>query len=398
LTSLSIALSDKDVVMNLGNRSCVCSRAAAALVLLGLSVTAAGAEPGKRRATTKEGKTPEPFVAVDNVCAWPNLTLLRDGTIVATIFNKPSHGAAPGDVECWASRDGGQTWTLAGTPTAHEPDTVRMNHAAGLAANGDLIVLCAGWSNRYPEGKQGRPFRAHTLDPWVCRSSDGGRTWSVDKKQFPIKGPNGEEIGVCNPFGDIAVGSDGKLRAAIYTSTYVSRYEEKRPKRPNRVLILRSPDDGKTWGEPCSLDPDNELNETAPIHLGDGKWLAAARSNGLQLYQSVDDAKTWKCRGAVTANSRHPGHLLRLRDGRILLTYGNRTKDRGVDVRTSGDEGQTWSEPVRVLDFQGDGGYPASVQRGGGQIVTACYASRTEKHPRYHVAIVIWDPEKSLKP
>jgi hypothetical protein len=32
------------------------------------------------------------YVAIDNVCAWPNLTLLKDGTIIATIFNQPSHG------------------------------------------------------------------------------------------------------------------------------------------------------------------------------------------------------------------------------------------------------------------------------------------------------------------
>ena len=43
------------------------------------------------------------FVAIDNVCAWPNLTVLEDGTIIATIFNQPSHARAIGDVECWAS-------------------------------------------------------------------------------------------------------------------------------------------------------------------------------------------------------------------------------------------------------------------------------------------------------
>jgi len=384
--------------MHLSNRCRTYSCATVALVLLGLLFTPARAGAEQRRVKAKDGATPRPVVAADNVCAWPNLTLLRDGTIIATIFNKPSHGSMAGDVECWATSDGGKTWAKAGTPTAHEPDTVRMNHAAGLAANGDLIVLCSGWTNRYPEGKKGAPFRASTLDPWVCRSTDGARTWSVDKKQFPIKGPGGQEIGVCIPFGDIVVGNDGKLRAAVYTSRYIGRYEAKKPKRPTRVLILRSPDDGKTWGDPISLDPDNTRNETALIHLGKGKWLAAARISDLHLYASDDDARTWQYRGPVTKPSQHPGHLLRLRDGRILLTYGNRTKDRGVDVRTSADEGHTWSEPVRVLDFQGDGGYPASVQRADGQIVTAYYASRIEGHPRYHMGVVIWDPEQSLRP
>ena len=52
----------------------------------------------------------ERFIAVDNVCAWPNLTLMPDGAIVATIFNQPTHLRWPGDVECWASTDEGHTW------------------------------------------------------------------------------------------------------------------------------------------------------------------------------------------------------------------------------------------------------------------------------------------------
>jgi hypothetical protein len=36
--------------------------------------------------TARDGRRAELVVAVDNVCAWPNLTVLRDGTIIATIF------------------------------------------------------------------------------------------------------------------------------------------------------------------------------------------------------------------------------------------------------------------------------------------------------------------------
>ncbi len=44
----------------------------------------------------------ERYVSIDNVCAWPNLTKLPDGTIAAVIFGKPSHGQMAGDIECWA--------------------------------------------------------------------------------------------------------------------------------------------------------------------------------------------------------------------------------------------------------------------------------------------------------
>jgi len=54
----------------------------------------------------------ERYIAIDNVCAWPNLTQMPDGTIIATIFNQPTHGGWEGDVECWASEDDGRTWHL----------------------------------------------------------------------------------------------------------------------------------------------------------------------------------------------------------------------------------------------------------------------------------------------
>jgi hypothetical protein len=101
------------------------------------------------------------FVAVDDVCAWPALVTLPDGAIAAVIFNRPSHGKVEGDIEVWASRDG-ERWSKRGHPAPNEPRTVRMNVAAGLAANGDLLVLCSGWSDeqqprRCPAGL-GLPF------------------------------------------------------------------------------------------------------------------------------------------------------------------------------------------------------------------------------------------------
>jgi hypothetical protein len=143
-------------------------------------------------------ETPAPagiqrFVAVDNVCAWPQLTLLRDGTIAAILHNQPAHGQREGDVECWVS-ESGEFWRKAGTPTQHEPNAIRMNHAAGLAKNGDLLVLCSGWTNeKQPQRPKQAAFRDDILRSWVCRSSDGGRTWSV-LKEFPAALPGWTEF------------------------------------------------------------------------------------------------------------------------------------------------------------------------------------------------------------
>ena len=73
--------------------------------------------------------------AIQKVCAWPNLKLLKDGTLVAFIFNEPCHAQWEGDLDCWASEDSGRTWRFRGRPAEHEPMTGRTNCAAGRAAD-----------------------------------------------------------------------------------------------------------------------------------------------------------------------------------------------------------------------------------------------------------------------
>jgi hypothetical protein len=169
----------------------------------------------------------------------------------------------------------------------------------------------------------------------------------------------------------------------------------------SRAWCIKSRDDGKTWGESTPIDKDNRRNETAIFHLGGGKWLAAARypmrdgypvGDACHGYASDDGCRTWRSLGQLTGEGQHPGHLLRLKGGRVLFSHGNRMKPKGIDVRFSDDEGASWSEPWRVADFDGDGGYPSSVQLPHGRVLTAYYAQRVEGGDRYHMGVVVWDP------
>ena len=344
----------------------------------------ARAESGAPYVRTSEDQRPRPIVAVDNACGWPNLTLLPDGTIIVVLFNQPSHAGIEGDLDCWASEDGGGTWQKRGTPAPHEPNTNRLNFAVGLAGNGDLITICSGWSHKYAPGKRPKNVPpSRILPPWLSRSSDGGHSWTIDKEGLPKTMPGG---GVPNAFGNLRTGADGTLRVAMSNR-----------KAGSPAYVYRSRDDGRTWGEPVPLNASGAPTETPLLHLGKGKWLAVGRTNGLQLFVSGDDGRSWTLRGPLTGPGKHPGHFLRLEDGTILLSYGNRNGDRkGVEVIRNRDEGKTWSEPLRVVDWYGDGGYPSSVQRADGQVVTAYYASRIDGHDRYHVGVVIWDPKTSL--
>jgi len=249
--------------------------------------------------------------------------------------------------------------------------------AAGVAANGDLIVISSGWSD--PAGET----RGTIMPPLVSRSADGGRTWTIDAGAFPEpwpetgKRPTSPE-GRLVPFGDILPGQDGTLRVAMYTSG------------PGATRVYGSSDDGRTWKDLGVVNPDAVINEPALLHLGGGRWLLAARLDGLDLYASDDDGRSWTLQETLTGARQHPGHLLRLRDGSVLLSYGNRQEPRGVDVRVSRDAGATWSAPRRVVGFAGDGGYPSSVQLADGCILTAYYARAIADHDRYHMGVVVW--------
>lgn len=322
----------------------------------------------------------ESFVAVPNITGWPNLTRLPDGTIVLVGFDKPSHGQVEGDVACWASEDEGQTWTYRGTITEHEPNTVRMNHAAGVDAEGNLIAVVSGWSDVQQPGSEKRgDFRDAIIRPWVCTSTDGGKSWNV-RKEFPTD-PAGREF---IPFGDILVSDGGRLNLSAYSTSYYDK------PGPWAAYFLTSDDRGQTW-EVRSKIADN-LNETAILNLGNGEWLAALRGPAMSLYRSTDDGLTWQDEGQVSEKKQIPGHLLQLKDGRILLTYGDRREGlRGVRARMSADKGKSWGAPVYVARMaESDGGYPASLERDDGQVLSVFY---THPESGYAVHAVVWDPE-----
>jgi hypothetical protein len=70
-----------------------------------------------------------------------------------------------------------------------------------------------------------------------------------------------------------------------------------------------------------------------------------------------------------------PSHLLRLRDGRLLMTYGHRRPPFGNQARLSSDAGRTWSDPMILSGdgMGGDLGYPSTVQLDRGELVTVWY-------------------------
>jgi hypothetical protein len=334
------------------------------------------------------------FISIDNVCAWPNLTTLPDGTRIATIFNHPSHARMEGEVACYASTDDGKFWNLQGKPTPNDPQTNRMNVAAGASKGGDLLVVASGWSLTPGEKPTDQMDLVAVLRPWVSRSKDGGRTWELNKDGFPEA-----QDGMTNfiPFGDVLPALDGTLRVLAYAQSL--------DKAVNKVSMFTSADDGNSWkwlsfisdaSGPTAFAGGH--NETAFFHTGKGHWVAAARrwrsGQAMDLFESKDDGKTWEMTGNLTDDNQHPGHITALSDGRLLLTYGNRkVGQKGVAAKISSDRGKTWQEELILiddLDFGQDCGYPTSVQLDNGTIMTLYYSRGISTHQRYHMGTVIW--------
>ena len=347
----------------------------------------------------------EVYTAIDNVCAWPNLTLLPNGEIAAAIYDQPSHGFGCGNVALWVSDDDGRRWTYRSHVSDHadHPEQVRMNCAVGLNAHGEIVALVSGWSD-------GR--RPPTLDVQICLSGDAGKSWQRSHWQPP---PETGRV----PFGDIIAKPDGALVAMLY----------RRP--PNGVhgsFLYRSADHGRTWGDPQLVA--EKCGESAPLLCRNGHWLAAARTDKhspyknsafgmaygdalVVLFRSSDDGQTWEELGPVTLPGQHPAHLLELADGRVVLTYGSRVIGlSGACGRISDDQGQTWAVARPVVTAPGpmDCGYPSSVELNDGTIVTAYYGGPREQghredapcsfpwRQRYHMGVCRWRPEMLAHP
>ena len=304
-----------------------------------------------------EPKSLQRTVAIENVCAWPKLTLLPDGTIIAILFNQPDHGTLQGDVDCYASSDG-LKWEKRSTVTQHEPDTIRMNHAAGLAKNDDLLVLCSGWTNlKQPNRPKQEPFRDAVLRSWVLRSKDAGRTWSKSDV-FPATESDAWSEHI--PFGEIWTAQDGTLRTSCYQGQLTDPTESSKTKAW-RSWCFRSDDDGATWQPQSIIGPTH--NETDIFPIGGKSWLAAARTAQMELFRSDDDGTTWGAPLKFTARNEINGHLTRLEDKRLLLSYGVRIAGQhGVCAKISSDDGKAWSAPIRLASSDvSDCGYPATV-------------------------------------
>jgi len=305
------------------------------------------------------------------------------------------------------SLDGGLTWQVQPIPcrtpgnralSADEHMRLELGIARALEAEGsaledclsnidlahpDLALLCARSGLR--EGARS----------WFYFSEDRCRTW-----QGPFRLPMFGQRGIAART-DYTI--SGSQECTLFLTATKADGEE------GRVFCARTLDRGRSfqlrsW---IGADPAGYAIMPASVHLGDSRVLVAVRcqepmpgtgdeANWIDLYASDDDAATWRYVSRPVPNTGpggNPPAMVRLRDGRLCLTYGYRDAPYGIRARLSADEGETWGTEIVLRDDGGnhDLGYPRTTQRADGQAVTVYYWNDRPDGERYIVA-TIWSP------
>lgn len=330
---------------------------------------------------------------------WSTVARRKNGELWLTWSGgRESHVCPFGQVHAMTSRDDGKTWTwprvlLDGAIDDRDSGVLETAKGTLIAtsftslayvpyfekANAFAELTPKGWVTKSMSPEQFAKWKAaHSrlndderkaeLGEWLIRSTDGGLTWST---RLPTL--------VNSPHGPIQL-KDGRL---LYAGKQLWTEDKK-------IGVCESKDDGLTWqwlaeiptrkGDTAAKD----YHELHAIEASDGTIIAQVRNHAktdagwtLQT-ESTDGGKTWSELHPVCYGL--PSHLLKLRDGRLLMTYGHRRAPFGNQARVSTDNGKTWSEAMIISGdgIGGDLGYASTVELGDGALLTVWYESMKE--------------------
>ena len=321
---------------------------------------------------------------------WPTLTRRANGELLLVFSGgREAHVCPFGRLEMMRSKDNGQSWgwpqvlndspiderdagiveTAQGsilvttfTSLAYETILARLEKTQPTDEKSkvELDFKLAEW--RAAHGRLTAEQRQHEVGSWMIRSTDGGVTWSA-RYAVPLNSPHGP-----------VVLRDGRL---IYAGKALWK--------DDRIGVCESKDDGLTWDWLATIparegDDPKQFHELHAVEAADGTLIAHIRNHNKQnagetlQSESRDGGKTWSVPHSIGVWGL-PSHLLRLRDGRLLMSYGHRKNPLGNLARISSNNGQTWSDSLTINDDakSGDMGYPSTVECSDGSFVTVWY-------------------------
>ncbi len=303
------------------------------------------------------------------------------------------------------STDGGESWTVSETPcslpgsgslSADEhvqanlkqqgkaeyciPQSVEFEHP-------DFAMMCS------------RTGLSKGANSWFYTSTDRCHSWD-GPYQLPMFGYTG-----------IAARTDylitNSKECLLFLTASKTNGEE------GLVFCANTTDGGKSFSRFSQVGPEPEGFAIMPasVRLSDSRILVAMRCRGrsrqqnrdweqlqnwIDLYASEDNGQTWNyvnCPVENTGRGGNPPTLTQLQDGRLCVTYGFRDAPHRMCAKLSEDDGKNWSAEIVLRDNGGDHdiGYPRTVQRADGVMVTVYYFNEEPDGERF-IEATLWTP------
>ena len=303
------------------------------------------------------------------------------------------------------SFDGGETWNVTETPcrlpargTLSADEHVEERHRLAAEASfetptrvdfthPDFAMMCS---------RSG--LRAGSYS-WFYTSFDRCQSW-----KGPFRLPMFDYTGIAARTDYLVSSPDECL---LFLTASKSDGEE------GLIFCAQTTDGGESFALHSQIGPEPEGFAIMPasVRLPDSRILVAVRCRGggdntnsdweerqnwIDLYASDDNGQTWNYMNRPVENTGRGGNpptLTHLHDGRLCLIYGYRDAPHRICAKLSSDAGETWGGEVVLRDNGGDHdiGYPRTIQRPDGTIVTAYYFDEEPDGERF-IEATLWKP------
>lgn len=331
-------------------------------------------------------------------CGWPSVARIYDDKLISVWSLRQTHQDPYGKVVGAISEDNGVTW---GEPFTII-DTVLDDRDAGVIFwNNKVIVSTVSVSKHIYLNSGNKEWIDYTnaitdeqeAEALGCKYVIGemvnGKLTFGEIKKAPAFTPHGM-IKLAN--GDLGyVGYDGYDRETGITKTKITFY---------------SSADGETWSKVSEVFGANEflvdkLNEPNAIVLKNGKMIVAVRSEsgGIYIAESINGGVTFSNkRTLLPAAISTPPHLMQMTDGTLVLSYGYRSEPFNIRAIVSKDNGESWSNEIELTSggVDWDFGYPATIERGNGELLTVYYQKLSADKKNTSLKEVIWTIPENL--
>ena len=338
----------------------------------------------------------------------PSMARLPEGELVMiALFGEQHEGKLREWTGMWRSKDDGKTWSK----RERVKDLIGREHWLTCTKKGTLFTTC----HLLPQDWNNKDGYTHS---YVHRSTDGGKTWQ--RTRVVVDGVPAKAGSTLSR--NVLELADGTLLLGVGVNVH----------EKGRVAhVWRSTDGGETWdkgqrvkvgnyGDREYNNWDGFFSEDFNFLMKSGNWLHVIRcgppspmhpkNDGRPVpsgddsidrmfrCESTDQGKTWSDLRDFGPYAAHYPRLLRLADGRVLLTFTQRgvIYPIGLQAIISYDDGKTWDFDNDRIVLEGKtpwgrpqgGGFGNTLQLADGGLLS-CYSYRGTDN-RTHVEVVRW--------